>query len=102
MFAVQLMVDMKWVLRAYMHHGLQDLAAASSWGTDTVRQYFRESMNILGRREKLLVLFTTLYVHGDYQAENHANLAVYNLDVVIIPAATKVGKRNSVALICEQ
>lgn len=46
------MVVMKRVLRAYMHHGLQDLTAASSRGTDTVRQDFRESMNILGRREK--------------------------------------------------
>ena len=36
-FAVQLMLDMKWVLRAHMHHGLQDLTAASSRGTEIVR-----------------------------------------------------------------
>ena len=51
-FAVQLMVDMKWVLRAHIHHGLRDLTATSRRGTDTVRQYFRESRKILGRREK--------------------------------------------------
>lgn len=51
-FAIQLMVDMKWVLRAHMYHGLQDLTAASRRGTDTVRQYFRDSRKILGRREK--------------------------------------------------
>ena len=45
------MVDMKWVLRAQMHHGLHDLTAASIRGTNTVRHYFRESRNILGRRE---------------------------------------------------
>lgn len=50
-FATQLMVDMKCVLRTHMHHGLKDLTAASSRGTDTVRQYFRESRSILGRRE---------------------------------------------------
>ena len=37
-FAIQLMVDMKWVLRAHMHQGIQDLTAASRRGTDTVRQ----------------------------------------------------------------
>ncbi len=36
-FAVQLMVDMKWVLRAHIYHGLEDLTAASSRGTDSVR-----------------------------------------------------------------
>lgn len=50
-FAIQLMLDMKWVLRADLHHGLKDLTAASCRGTDTVRQYFRESRKILGRRE---------------------------------------------------
>lgn len=45
------MVDVKWVLRTHMHHGLQDLTAASRRGTDIVRQYFRESRNILERRE---------------------------------------------------
>ena len=51
MFATQLIVVMKWVLRTHMHHGLKDLTAASSRGTDTVRQYFRESRSILGRRD---------------------------------------------------
>ena len=51
-FAVQLMVDMKWVLRAHMHRVLQDPTPASSRGTEIVRQYFRELRNVLGRREK--------------------------------------------------
>ena len=45
-FAFQLMVDLKWVLRAHMHHGLQDLTAASSRGTESVRQCFRESSEV--------------------------------------------------------
>ena len=45
-FAVELMVDMKWVLQAHIHHKLEDLTAASSRGMDSVRQYFRESSEL--------------------------------------------------------